>query len=169
MKLNLDRWAPPGANWRTELKLLFWGLGLGFLFSLSFLAQFISERNSLFVWNGIERVLRQGVYMPDFVRVLGVSLMGFQLQVVMFMLGLAAGHYAAHWQGSKSIYLMRRLPSRWELHRRCLTLPAAGAFAGLLAAFLLLFVYYGVYMAFTPAPCLTPDQWTKLWHAWIGV
>lgn len=167
MKRNFDRLVPPGTDWRKEGRLILWGLLLSFLFSLGFFADFLSERRALFVWNGLENVLRKDALMPDFVRMLGGALSGFPVLAVS-MLGLAAGHYAAHYQGSKSIYLMRRLPSRWELHRRCLTLPAAGLLLALLTASLLLALYYGVYMAFTPAPCLTPDQWAKLMHAWIG-
>ena len=77
---------------------------------------------------------------------------------------LAAYHYAYHRQGSKSIYLMRRLPSKLELHRRCLTLPIAGILIALLTAFLLLLIYYAVYMNVTPAECLMPGQWQKLWR-----
>ena len=73
-------------------------------------------------------------------------------------------HYAYHYQGSRSVYLMRRLPDRWEYHRRCLAIPAAtvAATAVLLAGSLALF--YGAYMLFTPAACVVPGQWAEIWR-----
>ena len=70
------------------------------------------------------------------------------------MAGLALYHWFYHYQGSKSIYLMRRLPRRSELPVRCLAVPVAGALgAGALAA-ILLGVYWMVYRLCTPAAAL---------------
>lgn len=164
MKLDLERYAPPGVNWRLELKWLAVGLSASALYSLGFFVTFFSERNSLYSWNGVEKVLCDGAVMPDFAQVLGSSLAGF-LIAAFCMAAVLAWHYAYHYQGTKSIYLMRRLPSRWELHRRCLALPLAAALGSLCVDFLLLLLYFGIYMVFTPNLCLTPDQWAKLWNA----
>lgn len=43
--------------------------------------------------------------------------------VVLAALLLIPCNYYAFWRGAKSIYLMRRLPDRWELARRCLAIP----------------------------------------------
>jgi len=72
-------------------------------------------------------------------------------------------HYQYHHRVSKSIYTMKRLPNRWELHRRCWSLPLCCFAAVLLTGFLLLLVYYAVYLLVTPAENLAPDQWKKLW------
>ena len=100
--------------------------------------------------------------MPDFVTLLGHYLIGFLL-VALCMLAIVAYHYLYHRQGSKSIYTMRRLPDGMVLHRRCWTLPVLMALASLLAAFVLLMIYYAIYMFVTPDACLTPGQWQKLW------
>ena len=34
----------------------------------------------------------------------------------------------------------------------------------LLAAFVVLLLYFGYYMIATPEQCLTPDQWQKIWR-----
>ena len=71
--------------------------------------------------------------------------------------------HISYFQDSKSIYTMRRLPSVWELHRRCLTLPVCGMVIGLGTAFVLILLYYNVYIGLTPEICLTPGQWQKIW------
>lgn len=75
---------------------------------------------------------------------------------------LAVYNYAKLWQGAKSIYLMGRLPDRWELHRRCLTLPLGWLLSAVLLPALTLLVYYGIYYLITPAACLRPNQLAKL-------
>lgn len=70
-------------------------------------------------------VLRPGAVMEDFAQLLDWMLLGFAVTAVC-MAALAVWHYASHFQGSRSIYTMRRLPQRWELARRCLTLPLLG-------------------------------------------
>ena len=100
--------------------------------------------------------------MPDFVEILGKGLLGF-LIVSTLMIAAAVMHYLYHFHESKSIYTMWRLPNRWELHRRCLTLPAVGLAISAVAAMLFLLLFYAVYMNITPDVCLTPGQWQKIW------
>ena len=66
-------------------------------------------------------------------------------------------------RGSRSDYLMRRLPNRWELARRSYALPLLLILATLGTMALLLAIYYAVYLALTPPECLQPDQLSKLW------
>lgn len=66
-------------------------------------------------------------------------------------------------RGSRSDYLMRRLPNRWELARRSYALPLLLILATLVTMALLLAIYYAVYLALTPPECLQPDQLSKLW------
>jgi hypothetical protein len=171
MKLSLrslERHVPPGVSLVQELGWLAVGGGSGLLYSLRFLGDYLMAYQSLFVWEGTRRILDTSKVMPDFVEVLGNSLNGFLL-LALCMLPLLIYHYTYHYQGSKSIYLMKRLPSRWELPRRCITLPLLGVTASLVAALLLLLLYFAVYLAFTPRACLSPGQWQKLWSALVGV
>ena len=68
-------------------------------------------------------------------------------------------HYLYHYQGSRSIYLMRRLPDRWELLRRCIALPLCGALAALLTGLLITLLWAGIYLLATPRELLSP-----LWY-----
>ncbi|MCI6719931.1 MAG: hypothetical protein MR451_03855 [Clostridiales bacterium] len=163
MTHKLSRWAPPGFPLRTELQFFGSGMFFAALYSALFLHRYFIARNDLYETFGTSRVLRPDAVMPDFIVLLGGFLLGFAV-LALCMAGFALYHYLYHWQGgSKSIYLMRRLPDRWELHRRCLTLPLAGAVLCGLAALLLFCLYFILYMTATPADCLTPGQWQKVW------
>ena len=82
------------------------------------------------------------------------------------MFSMAAMHYVYHWKGSRSIYLMRRLPNPWELHRRCLTLPALGIVFFLIFGAAEMFIMYGIYLLAAPDGTVAPDQFEKLIELW---
>lgn len=164
MRINWNRYGPPGLEIITERNYFLGGLGLSGVFSLGYLFKLAGEISDLYYYDGQIKILREGVVMPDFVEVLGNSLTGFWI-LCLCMLAVAAYHYASHWQGSKSIYVMRRLPKRMEMHRRCLTLPAVGVVVSVIAAFLVMAIYYGIYMLAVPEACLAPWQWQKIWAA----
>jgi hypothetical protein len=163
LNTKLARFAPPGLELKQEFQFFVIGTICAALYSLSFLIRFTDALSQLYWRNGLERTLIPDAVMPDFRELLGSSLAGF-LVIGLCMIPFALYHYAYHRQGSKSIYLMRRLPDRWELHRRCLTLPALGAVICLILALLLLLLYFAIYLLATPDACLTPDQWQKLWR-----
>jgi len=163
MKLDLSRHAPPGMPLKEEKTVYSVGMAFSAIFGLSsFTSRFSNHLAELYWINGSTKTLKVGAIMPDFVEILDRSLLGFQI-VCAIMIAAAVMHYVYHFHESKSIYTMRRLPSRWELHRRCLTLPIAGILLAILAAFLVLLICYASYMITTPDACLTPDQWQKIW------
>ncbi len=49
-----------------------------------------------------------------------------------------AANYMTFYRESKSIYLMRRIPDRWELPRRCAAVPLIGLAAGLILTAILI-------------------------------
>lgn len=162
-KLDLTRHAPPGYDLKAEKGLFFAGMVLSILYSLfAFGNRFSNHLAELYWINGSTKTLKAGAIMPDFVEILDGTLVGFFVLSACFLAQIAA-HYVYHYQGSKSIYTMRRLPSRWELHRRCLTLPVLAAAIFLIMAFAILLIFYAVYMNVTPDVCLTPGQWQKIW------
>jgi len=86
--------------------------------------------------------------------------------VILFCLIAIASRYRYYHQDSKSIYLMRRLPDRAELHRSCLVQPLLRVALVLVVMAVLLLIFYTVYMNQVPEECLQPNQWQKLWR-WI--
>jgi hypothetical protein len=164
MKIKMERLVPAGIDYKRELNWLRGGLIAAFIYSLGFFIRFMDRYGSLFrVLVGNKRVLNENAVMPDYVDVLGDAILLF-LVLALVMVALMVYHYIYHFQGSKSIYLMRRLPDRWELWRRCLTLPVMGALTSLLAAAVIIIIYYGIYMLATPRACLSPGQWHKIWN-----
>ena len=163
MKIDLSRHAPPGMELKEEKTLFTVGMSLSMIFSAFYFGSRYSNALSELYWrNGTIRTLKDGAIMIDFVEILGEGLLGF-LIVSALMIAAAVMHYVYHFYESKSIYTMRRLPSRWELHRRCLTLPAVGLVIIAITAMIFLGASYAIYMNMTPDVCLTPGQWQKIW------
>ncbi len=168
MRHKLQNYVPAGLNFRFQIKWIGIGLLISFLYSLSFIINYLNARNALFIWDGAKRVLDRSAVMPDFIVILGHSLSAF-LILAIGALAIIAYHYAYHYMGSKSIYLMRRLPSRLELWRRCVTVPVLASVVCLSDALILLVIFLGIYMILTPRPCLMPDQWQTTWRVLTGV
>ena len=68
--------------------------------------------------------------------------------------------------GLIAVYLMRRLPSKWELHRRCIAGSAICAAVALAVAIILFWIFYASYLLFTPDEWLTGGQLGKLFMYW---
>ena len=133
-KINWEKHTPPGFDWEMERGLFIAALVISCLWSLGFFFRFSDAAHYV-----------EDTPVPYFYEVLGNALFCFPIAIA-FMLVSIALNYAHFHSGSKSIYLMRRLPDPWERHRRCLMVPLWSALITLLAAILLFFIYYGVYM-----------------------
>lgn len=162
MGAEYSRWVPLGYDTTAERRFQLSALPLSVLWSFIYFDRYQSAQAELYVWMGELKVLKQDAVMPDFYTLLDSVFVGFAVTVA-GMLGFAAARYAYHYRGSKAIYLMRRLPDRYDLHRRCLLVPLAGAAVGVVAGFALLVIYYRHYLASTPAEALATDQWLKIW------
>lgn len=162
MNIDFAKYVPLGIDYKSESKWTLCGMGISTGYSLGFFFSYMSARNGLYMMQGNMRALRPGAIMEDFAAILGGYLNGFII-VILCMLALSAYHYVYHYQNSKSIYTMRRLPDRGELYRRCLALPAAAILVCILTALILMLLYFGVYMLCTPEECILPDQWQKIW------
>lgn len=151
---------PPGIDIPKEIRAAAYGLSAAFIYSLGFFINLSNEYSSLYYYLDEKRLLRDGAIMRDFVDFAPSSMLIF-IAVAISMIPLAAYHYIYHFQGSKSIYLMKRLPDKWELLRRCLAFPIITASAALILAVLLLLIYLAFYMLITPRSCLAPGQLSK--------
>ena len=159
MMRRLETLVPVGLDPQRELCWFGIGIGLSFLYSLRFLLYFFSVRSSLlYQLERLSSADAQGLAMPCFSAVYGNAYLGFFL-LALCMPALALSHYLYHYPGSRSICLMRRLPNRWELARRCLALPACGAAAALAGCLLITLLWMGIYLLATPRELLSP-----LWY-----
>lgn len=153
---KLEKYTPPGIDFSNQLKLCLIGLSAAIGWSVSYIAKYLTARANLYAYSLTGQVLREGAMIANFNQLIhdGLdSLDGF-LMFYIVMLGLLVYHYIYYYQGSKSIYLMRRLPNRWELYRRCVALPFASIMVGIITEIALLLLYYGIYLACTPQQCL---------------
>ena len=159
----LTKNAPPGVEILTQTNRYFAGLVGAVLWSMGFLFRYSSARNRLFYTNdGVDKYLKSEAMMPEFDYLMGSALLGVWVTLLILLICIVLNYHSFH-QGSKSIYLMKRLPDPMELHRRCILLPVLGMAGCLAVREILVIVYFAVYMLATPEGCLPPDQWQKLW------
>ena len=158
-KINVEKWekyTPPGIEFTKQMTICLTGIGAAFGWSWSFLVKYLTARGELFDRTMTGIVVRDGALMQDFWNLVHEdmdSLDGF-LVFYLVMIGLMVYYYLYYYQGSKSIYLMQRLPDRWEIHRRNVTLPLVAIVLGILTEIVVLLLYYAIYMMCTPAQCL---------------
>ena len=162
-KPDLSRFAPPGQDLRPLRYTLIAVLVIALLWSFLFFDRLRDEIYLLYENPSLSKATRPGAIMPDYPVVLGNSLWGFAMAAFV-MASFVVSNYAGFFSGAKPIYLMRRLPDRFELARRCCTLPLSAAALCALCALLLLHVYLLIYLAAVPEACLAPDQWLKIWR-----
>ena len=79
----------------------------------------------------------------------------------------AVANYASFSRQTKSIYVMKRLPSAKELHVRCLTIPAVACAVGFLVSLILLAIFAAVYYHGVPARCMPPAETLQIWEAYF--
>jgi len=168
MKIDFSRYAPLGINLSLQKNVFISGMVLSLFSGLHFFTVYSDHLSN--VWYRAldgQRYVYPGAMISDFINIWRWdtetgSGIGF-LTMSLLMLIFVPYYYYYHYQGSHSIYLMRRLPSRWELHIRCWSLPLMSGAAFLLAGFVLLLFCFFIYMVVTPGECIPPGQWQKIW------
>ena len=154
---RMARYLPLGIDAKTTFGQLAVSMGIAVTFSLAAPVVILSQYDHLYYREGSKKILYEGMMMPMFGEIVptwfvlfGAVLIGCVLTAVMY--------YLYHRQDSMSIYTMRRLPSRWELHIRCLTVPVVTALLAIVLAILLMALYYAFYCWLVPAECIVPGQ-----------
>lgn len=150
---GIKGFVPPGWEVRTEGKILGVALAGSIFYSMQFLVRFEEAYSALFVWKAGVKVLREGAAMRGLWELLEGCFTGFWAALLVPAV-LVVSHFYSYYQGSRSIYLVRRLPDRWFLLRSCFLLPVLGAAALLAALGAVFLIYRGIYYGITPAECL---------------
>ncbi len=156
-KTYLQRLLPPGTSLQAFLTLYVLSLALALINSLIFLLNYASARARLYAVTGGERILRKGVMIVPFAELTDNCSSGVLLMAVVALYFIIQ-NYVSFYQGSRSIYLMRRLPDRLELWRRTAVLPICSYLASVLLLYLLWHAYALIYVSLTPAQCLPAAQ-----------
>jgi len=149
--------APPGMNTVRLFNGYVAGLMTMFLFSLCYFVIRYYEAYTEVFKRVEDKIIKVGDAMPEFTEILGNGLHNFLLYCIL-LLAVVVWNYLYYYQDSKSIYLMKRLPNRMELHRRAWMLPVLGILVTLVVAFLLLVCCYGIYNIVTPGEYIVPGQ-----------
>ena len=147
-----ERSLPPGYNHKSEITIFVGTLaGIATSSLTSFFRAYTEAKQSLYIRIGTELIRDESKVMPDFAQILGGRLYSMFIFAALAFIIPSAFHFAYHYRGSKSIYLMRRLPKKTELYKRCLLMPLIYLLMFLLATAALLLIYYVVYIYSTPA------------------
>lgn len=149
----MSKYAPLGINLAKEVMFFICGMTAAIFYSLLYILEYLSARNELYEIVNEKKVLMENAQIVSFEALLGNHLLGFVI-VMLVMVGICIYHYAYHYMDSKIIYLMKRLPSKWEMHKRCIILPIAGILVAAAVMLVLWGLYYGIYLLFTPQQCL---------------
>ena len=149
----LEKYAPLGVNVYSGLKWDIAGVVLATLQSMLFFMRYGIARGALYEEYAGKKVLIEGAVIEDFAILTKGIFSCFYIVCVSILLSVGY-NYLYHFQGSKMIYLMKRLPDKWELYRRCLTLPIAGALIIATWGLVLRMIYFAIYMLCTPSQCL---------------
>lgn len=164
---RLSRCVPPG----TDLRAMAISYGLCMLVFLVFwgASYFIAcgrAVQELYELRYGVKTLRDDAVMPTLNALIQHRLAGFWVYALVCGYNVWA-NYASFSQQTKSIYVMKRLPSSRELHRRCLTMPAAALAAGILVCAVLLLLFVLVYRHSVPARCMPPEEILNVWGAFF--
>ncbi len=139
-KIDWERYAPVGSRADFQVRAVLVTLVLSALWSLRALFRIVDE------FRDLRAVLDQGAYtfVVPYSMYLGSAFYGFML-ICLVLLMVAVFNYASFRRGARTDYLMRRLPDRWEYHRRCLAVPIFGIGASVLTGLALWAIYRAVY------------------------
>ena len=165
-KQKLRELAPPGANLRQTLVFCA-GIAVAAVLLASFFPFLISygnARSQLYELRYGVRVLRSNAAMLPLEALLCRSFAPYFGAVAAYLLMIAA-NYASFFRPSRSIYLMRRIPSRWELLKRCLSLPFFAIFVCFCFAGVLICLCNLIYFRATPEVCIPAGVRFTFWRA----
>lgn len=161
----LKRYAPPGLDLKPEIRTFLTGnIASAMLSMFSFFRKYLSARDELFKYytDGSKELIQGAVIAPFGTFITGVPLY-FSIAVI-FMLAFIIYHYLYYRQGSMSVYLMKRLPRRFELHKRAISLPLMMSLATVAVSLAMIFIYFVIYFIATPKVCLPYEAFQKIWR-----
>ena len=154
LKERFARLSPPGMPLKQEISSLLIANALSFIYSLSFILNYLAERAKLYDYTKFGKpTLIEGAKIADFSEIVGNYPVLF-VATAALMLAFIFLRYSYYRQGTKSIYLMKRLPQRSELHKSAICLPVIYAAISLAFMLLLTAIYFAIYIIFTPNQCL---------------
>ncbi len=144
MKLKTDYLVPVGGNFTNSLSFFLITLLIPIHGGVTYAARFNEMVTRFEKYNYI-----QEVYLRDLTE--SCFIMG--ILSLLFFLGIALANYMISYRmgDSKPIYTYKRISNPWEMHIRCLFIPAAGILLTVVQIIILSIIYYLVYAKCLPA------------------
>ncbi len=149
----LENHAPLGIDVRSQVGWYIAGGVAATLHSMWFFVEYLSARNELYIRTATGLKLIESAVMKSFGALTQNVFLTFYIVEVVSLLTVIF-FYFYHYDGSKMIYLMKRLPDKSEFYRRVFTLPIAGTVILVVWMVILRMIYYAVYILCTPSQCL---------------
>lgn len=153
------RHLPPGWDWENLRAGLLWGHGASLASLFIFVNRYLDSRASLYSHiqqlDGtlVKQLIPGRTVAPFWTLLAGMPLWG--MWIFWILMGVQVWrHYSCHTRDSMPIYLMRRLPDKWELHRRCWTVPVLACLVELLVFAVGIGLCWLLWYVATPAGCL---------------
>ena len=157
---KINHMVPPGFEWKPIVKWAVAGMGICSVISMfRFMGRYGKALQSL-KWVKLSKsitVINEGEIIQSFSWVMKGVMAPFVYLMAIILL-LTIFHYLYYYHGSKSIYLMKRLPNRSEIHRRSLSLPLILVAACVVVIVLLTAACCGWYYLWVPDRCIAPGQ-----------
>lgn len=153
----LSRISPPGLSLKTHGRLFVIGHLVCLLFATSFIGNYYMAYSALYTFKAGKRILIENAVIRPFGELIGNGPFLYLLLAALLLL-LSIYHYVCFYRGSRSIYLMKRLPERGEILKRVFVLPLLLALFTLLTAVFLYGICLVAYLVITPDACL-PTSW----------
>lgn len=144
----LKSYAPPGIHLAQEVRYWMMTMVASTVWSMLFIVRYMENRSLLYKTVAGKKVLIEGALMPNF-EYLTDNLFEVFSMVIIYCVIIAIYHYFYHYQGSKMMYFMKRLPNKWEVHIRCLSLPVCGSVIAIVYMLVLRMLYYAIYILCT--------------------
>ena len=160
----IEKNSPPGMNTKAEKTFFVSYCILYFTFKLfSFATEYIRARSFLYERVNGKWVLRENALIADFGETVFFNYKAFAL-FCLVLLGFVLYRYIYYRQGSMSIYLMKRLPQKNEIHVRAIKIPLIMLVLGALFILLTFLLFFASYVVFTPKVCLPDGLWQSFWR-----
>ena len=151
-----DNLAPPGLPGRDQFWSLLAAEGAALAAAvLTFAVRLSGAVSQLYEYDTIlqKSVLIPGAALPPYPGIVLGCLWPYPL-LAAYLGILGAANWGSYYRGSRSIYLMRRLPDRWEALRRAVLLPLLGLGAVMVLLAVLWLACYWFYVMVPPEQCL---------------
>lgn len=150
---NPEKFFPPGYKYEWERNSAVLLFGIGVALSLQFFGRLHQAAEVLYEYTDRGRMIREDAAAASFWQLV-TGHWGLFVPLVLFLTVMTIYHYIYYYRGTRSIYLMRRLPRRGVVFKSCVTGPLIGLGMAIVILAPLYLLYYGIYLLVIPGECL---------------